>query len=182
MVHVRPAVADDAPVIARIYVDTWRSVYAGSIPDNVLTRMSHARQASAWRHEIGVRKGRWVLVAELAESGVIGFVGLGANRFGPASYDGEIQTLYVMDDFQGKGVGRALLGAGLRHLKTKGFQAGVVWVLSSNPARFFYEAMGGQRIAERNEPLWGTVLAETAYGWPGLTFRGTQRVGGPHIP
>jgi len=181
MVHVRPAVPDDAAAIARIYVDTWRSVYAGSIPDSVLTRMSHARQETAWRHEIGERKGRWVLVAELAESGLAGFAGLGTTRFGPPSYDGEIQTLYVMDDFQGRGIGRALLEAGFRHLRDQGFRAGLVWVLTSNPARFFYEAMGGQRIAQRNEFLWGTVLAETAYGWPDLTIRNGLRVGNPRI-
>ena len=175
MAHVRLAVPDDASVIARIYVDTWRSIYAGSIPDKVLTRMSHARQSSAWRHEIGVRSGRWVLVAELPEDGIVGFVGLGANRFGPTSYDGEIQTLYVMDDFQGRGVGRTLLGAGFRHLEEKGFRTAVVWVLSANPARFFYEAMGGRRIAERNECLWGTTLAETAYGWSDLAIGGRRR-------
>lgn len=179
MVHIRLAVPDDADAIARIYVETWRSIYAGSIPDHVLTRMSHVRQASAWRHEIGGRSGRWVLAAELPGAGVVGFAGLGANRYGPTPYDGEIQTLYVLDDFQGQGIGRRLMQAGFGHLKERRFQRAVVWVLSANPARFFYEAMGGQRIAERNERLWGAILAETAYGWPDLTIRARQRVGGP---
>ena len=179
MIHVRSAVPDDASAVARIYVDTWRSIYAGSIPDRVLTRMSYARQSVAWHSEIAARNGRWVLVAEHAGSGIVGFIGIGANRYGPAAYDGEVQTLYVMDDFQGLGVGRALLKAGFRHLGNKGFKKAVVWVLSANPARFFYEAMGGQRIAERNEILWETVLEETAYGWPDLAIRDRQRVEDP---
>lgn len=180
MVKVRPATLDDADAIARIYVDTWRSVYAGSLPDHVLTRMSHARQSSAWRQEVGGRNGRWVLVAELPKAGVVGFVGLGANRFGPSTYDGEIQTLYVLDDFHDRGIGRALLKAGFRHMKEEGFHKAIVWVLSSNPARFFYEALGAQRVAERDEALWGTVLKEVAYGWPDLTIRDRQRADGPH--
>lgn len=175
MVHVRLAVPDDAAAIARIYVDTWRSIYAGSIPDHVLTRMAYAPQTAAWRREIAAMNGRWVLVAERPGGDVVGFIGLGANRYGPASHDGEVQTLYVMDDFQGQGIGRALMRAGFRHLKEKGFKRAAVWVLSANPARFFYEAMGGRRIAERNETLWGTVLPETAYGWPDLALRGRQR-------
>lgn len=179
MVKVRSATPDDANAIARIYVDTWRSVYAGTLPDHVLTRMSHVRQSSAWRQEVGGRNGRWVLVAELPKAGIVGFVGLGANRFGPSSYDGEIQTLYVLDDYQDRGVGRALLTTGLHRMKGEGFHKAVVWVLASNPARFFYEAMGGQRIAERDETLWGTVLKEAAYGWPDLMIRDRQRADGP---
>lgn len=168
MVRIRPARPDDAAAVARVYVDTWRSVYAGVLPDRVLTRMSHIRQSQAWRREIGIRDGSRVLVAELPRVGVVGFVGIGSSRYGPASFDGEIQTLYVADDYQGQGLGRALLSAGLGALKGRGFNAAVVWVLSANPARFFYEAMGGRRVAQRDETLWGTVLNECAYGWRDL--------------
>ncbi|MBE0532413.1 MAG: GNAT family N-acetyltransferase [Rhodospirillales bacterium] len=178
MVRVRPAKPDDAAAVARIYVETWRSVYAGVVPDRVLTQMSQVRQSLAWRREIGMRGGRRILVAELGDAGVVGFVGVGPSRCGPLPFDGEIHTLYISDDFQGRGIGRALLEAGLGTLKEKGFAAAVVWVLSANPARYFYEAMGGRRVAERNEPLWGTVLRETAYGWPDLVRRLEDGVNG----
>ena len=41
-------------------------------------------------------------------------------------------------------------------------------MLSQNPARFFYEAMGGRRIAGKQERLWNTTLPQTAYGWDDL--------------
>jgi hypothetical protein len=44
----------------------------------------------------------------------------------------------------------------------------MVWVLAANPARFFYEAMGGARAGERLEEFAGTQLEELAYGWPDL--------------
>jgi len=178
VVRVRSARPDDAVAIARIYVDTWRSVYAGVLPDRVLTQMSQARQSVAWRREIGMRGGRRILVAERADAGVVGFVGIGPNRHGPPPFDGEIHTLYVADDFQGQGIGRALLDAGLGRLREKGFSSAVVWVLAANPSRFFYEAMGGRRVAERDEPLWGTVLHEIAYGWPDLVRRFEDGVNG----
>lgn len=177
-VRVRPARPEDAAAVARIYVETWRSVYAGVVPDRVLTQMSHLRQSLAWRREIGMRGARRILVADLKDPGVVGFVGVGPSRYGPLPFDGEIHTLYVADDFQGRGIGRALLGAGLAALREKGFAAAVVWVLSANPSRFFYEAMGGRKVAERNELLWGTVLHETAYGWPDLVGRFEDGVNG----
>ena len=40
----------------------------------------------------------------------------------------------------------------------------LIWVLAENPARFFYQAMGGTLIAKREEKLWGVSLHEMAYG------------------
>jgi len=177
MAHIRPATRVDAEAIARVYVDTWRSVYAGLVPDRVLTRMSYARQRESWGHEVvaGKGQGHHVLVADLPPHGVVGFVSLGPNRAGPAHFDGEIYTLYVIDDFQNQGIGRDLLTGGLHALAANGCRSAVVWVLTGNPSRYFYEAMGGRRVAERNERLWGTSLSETAYGWPELNVDGGER-------
>jgi hypothetical protein len=49
-----------------------------------------------------------------------------------------------------------------------GSSSAVIWVLAGNPARFFYERMGGRRVAEREEALWNVVLPEAAYGWDDL--------------
>jgi hypothetical protein len=47
--------------------------------------------------------------------------------------------------------------------------AAYLWVLADNPSRFFYQAMGGKQISERDERLWGTTVHEVAYGWPDLS-------------
>ena len=84
------------------------------------------------------------------------------------SYDGEVYTLYVLPDHQGAGHGRGLLGALFSALSAAGCRSALVWVLAENPARFFYEAMGGTLIATREEPFHGVVLSECSYGWPDL--------------
>ena len=53
-------------------------------------------------------------------------------------------------------------------LATKGLDSALIWVLAENPARFFYQAMGGTLIAKRQERLWGVPLDEMAYGWSNL--------------
>ena len=53
-------------------------------------------------------------------------------------------------------------------LATRGHEAAVIWVLEANPSRFFYQAMGGNVVAERTERFAGTTLAELAYGWEQL--------------
>ena len=81
---------------------------------------------------------------------------------------GEIFTLYVAPEHQERGIGRALLFRLFEGLTDRGLNSAVVWVLAQNPARFFYEAMGGRRIAAKQERLWNTTLPQVAYGWDDL--------------
>ena len=53
-------------------------------------------------------------------------------------------------------------------LRSAGVSDAYLWVLAGNPSRFFYESMGGTRIAERQESFAGTLLDEIAYGWTDL--------------
>ena len=154
MVRIRKAAIGDAKMIAHIYVETWRSAYAGMIPEDVLLRLNIERQTASWARQIGGGSPDQIFVAETEQRIVVGFVGVGPVRVGPPPFEGEIYTLYVLDDHQGTGVGRLLLKAGFESLIGSGTNSALIWVLGGNPTRFFYEAMGGERVAERNEPLW----------------------------
>ena len=61
-----------------------------------------------------------------------------------------------------------LLEALFARLHESSLNQAVIWVLSGNPARFFYEALGGRRIAERKERFAGVDLAEAGYAWGDL--------------
>ena len=41
----------------------------------------------------------------------------------------------------------------------------MLWVAAENPARNFYEAMGGKVIKEKNESIGGVTIVEIGYGW-----------------
>ena len=47
--RIRRAVPGDARGIARVHVETWRSAYAGILPDQVIVQMSVDDKAAAWR-------------------------------------------------------------------------------------------------------------------------------------
>ncbi|MGH6932304.1 MAG: GNAT family N-acetyltransferase [Dongiaceae bacterium] len=164
-VTIRRARFGDARGIASVHVETWRTAYAGMLPDRVIVQMSVDEKAAAWRRMIEQQNGaEAVLVAAHGER-VIGFAN--CSHAGPdmADYDGEIHMLYVTPDWQDRGIGRALLRGCFQALFDAGIDGAFLWVLADNPARFFYEAMGGQRIGERDERLWGVVMHESAYGW-----------------
>ena len=169
MVQIRPARLWDAVAIADIQVETWLDTYAGMIPDRTLLGLSRARHIQSWRGILrDTREDNITRVAEGPGACVVGFANAGRARPTNLPYDGEVYTLYVLPDHQGAGHGRRLLGGLFSALSAAGCRNALVWVLAENPARFFYEAVGGTLIATREEPFRDVVLSECAYGWPDL--------------
>ena len=78
-VAVRPAVAADAPAIGRVYVETWRTTYAGMLPDRVLVDMSEARQSLRWSQWFARPGGDFALVAQDRAAGLVGFASAGPS-------------------------------------------------------------------------------------------------------
>ena len=164
---VRPGRVEDAQAIARVEIETWRTTYAGMLPDRVLLGMSERRQTASWasflrHHPDDVR------VAEAAKGAVIGFGNCGARRNSTMDFAGEIYTLYVAPDSQGQGGGRALLLGLFSQLVAMGYGSALVWVVRANPARFFYERLGGAQVMHRPIPLGGQQVEAVAYGWRDL--------------
>ncbi|MDD9992061.1 MAG: GNAT family N-acetyltransferase [Rhodospirillales bacterium] len=169
MAGIRPACLSDASAIADIQVKTWRDTYAGLIPDRALLGLSRTSHIENWRRILrDARADSITRVAEGPDFCVVGFANAGRARPTNLPYDGEVYTLYVLPDHQGAGHGRRLLVALFSALRAAGCKSALVWVLAGNPARFFYEVMGGTLIATREEPFHGVILSECAYGWPDL--------------
>jgi ribosomal protein S18 acetylase RimI-like enzyme len=178
--HLRPASPTDAPAIARVHVAAWGTTYRGYIPDDVIDSRTYARRLSYWTPLLTalhnpsdlptpptatVDQRQFVAVAEVAGE-VVGFVQGGPNRNPSLSYDGELYTIYLLADYQRQGIGRALFDWARLQLRHVGMQHMVLWVFRDNPsARRFYEALGGQVVAEQAFAFGDIELYETAYLW-----------------
>jgi ribosomal protein S18 acetylase RimI-like enzyme len=83
--------------------------------------------------------------------------------------------LYVDPAFQGRGAGRALLSAAFEVLKDHKLKSCLIWAHARNNACFFYEAMGGRRVAMRTTRLMGELTPEIGFGWKQLATRKVTR-------
>jgi GNAT superfamily N-acetyltransferase len=182
VITVRQARPTDAVAIGAVHVAAWRSAYPGILPGKFLSRLSVPRQAayydSAIRGGVGVHvataSGADLGSAERADGGtrVIGFVSGAPARTGrprgrdplPLA-DGEIETLYVLDDFRERGLGRRLMRAASATLAEAGCGSAFVWVLRDNPSRWFYERLGGRPAAESTIHVGGAPVVQMAYIW-----------------
>lgn len=175
MISLRKARAADAVAIGAVHVAAWRSAYPGILPDAYLARLSVSRQAAYY--DAAIRKGAGVTVATAsgadvpAGSGprIVGFTTaaraprseVAGRRLG----EGEVETLYVLDDWRDRGVGRRLMRASASYLADIGCRSAFVWVLRENPSRWFYQRLGGRPAAEQVVPFAGQDVPQIAFVW-----------------
>lgn len=168
MITVRRARAADAAGIALVHVLAWRGTYAGILPDRVLLRLSQRRQTMFYARMIGAGAPVHVAVASGTDSQggaarIVGFASASAGRGEIA--DGEIETLYVHEDFRERGLGRRLLRAAGAELAARGCRSAFLWVLADNPSRWFYARLGGRHVADGEVRVGGEMLPQSAYLW-----------------
>jgi GNAT superfamily N-acetyltransferase len=174
---VRTARPEDAADLARIYIESWQDTYAGVISHSLLCAMSLRTHTARWQATLRnmEKNSGAVLVAEDAHFGIIGLCSLGKARDGGCGYDGEVYTLYVDPAFLGHGVGRALLAGAFEAFKDRKLRSCLIWAHAHNNACFFYEAMGGLRVATRTTRLLGELTPEIGFGWKRLVTRKPAR-------
>jgi ribosomal protein S18 acetylase RimI-like enzyme len=177
MICIRRARSADAAAIGAVHVATWRTAYAGVLPEAYLSNLSVVRHAAGYEMAISDRRnGHAVFVAVAsgadAPSGapareggtIIGFVSGGRARrsgFG----QGEVETLYLLDDYRDRGVGRRLMRAMAAHLSAVGCRSAMLWVLKDNPTRWFYQRLGGRPAAREIIRFAGQMMEQLAFTW-----------------
>jgi L-amino acid N-acyltransferase YncA len=165
MASIRVAEVRDAAAIAHVHVQSWLTTYKGIVPQKYLAALNEAERVPLWQDWLARETS--VFVAEI-EGQVIGFAGGGAIRQPLHAYDSELYTIYLLQDAQGRGVGKALLGAVANALLQKGHKSMIVWVLAQNPAVRFYAKAGAQFLKSQAIEIGGIQLTESALGWPDL--------------
>ena len=108
-----------------------------------------------------------ILVAEAHEDKVIGFAHCGPEREGDGAYEGEIYSLYLLEEYQRKGLGRRLFHAVTKRLLDNGMSSMLLWVFEANlGARRYYESLGGENTNRSAViKIAGSDMVEIAYGW-----------------
>jgi ribosomal protein S18 acetylase RimI-like enzyme len=164
---IRPATPNDAAGIAKVHIDSWRTSYAGIVPDDFLASMEYKERTSRWQSILTTYADRnYTCVAEV-DGEIIGFASGGIQRdIGFPDYTGELYAIYLLQSVQGNGYGRQLFEVLVKDLIEHGHQSMLLWVLRDNrPARGFYEKMGGEYVSEKTFELGGKELVEVSYGW-----------------
>jgi GNAT superfamily N-acetyltransferase len=104
-------------------------------------------------------------VAETGTGHVVGFADAGHAREEEQTCDGELYAIYILEPYQRQGIGRLLVRAVARRLLEVQIRSMAVWVLKDNPARAFYERLGGRTIATKPVDIGRRDYEEVCYCW-----------------
>ncbi|WP_280771609.1 GNAT family N-acetyltransferase [Salipaludibacillus daqingensis] len=163
---VRRANLSDAKGIAKVHVDSWRTTYKNIIPDEFLNNLSYERREKLWMKNIPEGN---VFVAENNDGDLVGFSSGGKERNGKyEGYEGELSSIYILKEFQGRGIGKLLAKEVVQDLKSLGINTMLVLVLEDNKSRLFYDSLGGKVIDIVDVEIAGKRLNELVYGWDNI--------------
>lgn len=129
MILIRKAKVSDANSIAKVHVESWKTTYQGVLPDDTLSKLSVENQAKLWRTSLSDPKNQDIVyVAEETDGKIIGFASGGPNRDHLSKYKGEVSAIYLLLQYQKKGIGSRLMKAIVEELVKKNIKSLLVWV------------------------------------------------------
>ncbi|MNG71440.1 Protease synthase and sporulation negative regulatory protein PAI 1 [compost metagenome] len=168
MITLRMARPADAPAIARLHVQVWRSTYQGLATPAAYAALDEPRRLAQWQEKLQQPGKAQVLLAESADQ-LVGFCLADAPSHPQFGEHAEIKSLFVSDKHQRQGIGRRLLGAAASEMLMAGYRSIALGVVEGNDSAMrFYLALGGTPAGNYTDPgpLWRS--SNVIYVWPDI--------------
>ena len=166
--RIRPHRRADADRIADILAAGWKQAYASFMPPGFLEpRIDPAyrrAEVAEWLDTDFDPAGEALFVAE-ADRDPVGFIHMVLGDKGEVGATGHVSLLYVDPARQRRGIGRALLAAGVRWLAATAPGPLALSAFAQNPHRFAYNALGGIEAKRLLPVLDSTPVEAVIYLW-----------------
>ena len=155
---IRPAVPEDAPVLARIQTEAWKAAFGGILSPEALAQATNPEEAQAMH--------AFVLEHQLAHVSLQcidvtpqGMTAWSENRDNLGCDTAELICIHSLPQFWGHGYGAHMIQHALEEAKHAGYVRLVLWVFEGNErARRFYEKHGFHLTERKQENLGATEV------------------------
>jgi GNAT superfamily N-acetyltransferase len=175
---LRTATAVEAPVIAALHAESWRSAYANAMRAEYLAGPIEEERLRGWEQRFAEQAATMHVTLCALDGQAAGF----ACTFAPDGdqYGALLDNIHVRPHLKGRGLGALLLRSSAQWVAENFAGSGLhLWVLKANePAQKFYDRLGGIVRGDTIETLPdGSALPEWRYHWeqPELLARGDQK-------
>jgi len=148
---IREMVKEDIKQVQDVARKSWNTTYEGIIPHQIQENFLKTAYSDEMMEERLSES--FIFVAE-KEGKVVGFA-----NFTPVNSEGqsELSAIYVYQNFQGVGIGSALLQQGIKELEN--LKEVYINVEKENPiGKTFYDAKGFKTIKEFDDNFEGHIL------------------------
>ncbi len=107
-IHIRRAIKDDIPGIAKVHVDSWKTTYKGIFADEILDNIAYEKREKQWEDIFQKEDNhQFRFVAETLNGTIVGFIDGGVERSGSYNCDGELYAIYLLQQYQGLKIGKS---------------------------------------------------------------------------
>lgn len=138
----RDATENDIQELGKLHAITWAQTYKSKNP-NIQLRQYQWRKAFDEEND-----GSWFCILVVnKENKLVGFAkGKVYKDEDSTELRGDLNKIYILNDYQRVGLGTKLIGHVARRFLTMGVNDMVLFGVPQNPSCAFHEAMGGERL------------------------------------
>ena len=157
---MRKAKQSDARGIVEVNTYTWLTTYKGLMPDEILDNRVKTIEdrVSKTANSIREKDNAYVVIDN---DKVIGIMSYGKSRNEEYPESGEIYSIYILEEYQGLGLGKKLFMIGINELINEGYNTMILNVLNGNNTIKFYEKYCGKKVGEKQDNFGDTILTES---------------------
>jgi ribosomal protein S18 acetylase RimI-like enzyme len=160
--EIRPSTAVDAPTLSLLGQATFLEAFAGILdgPD-ILGHCARAHAADVYASWLADERYRiWMALAQPGLAPV-GYAVLAPSDLpvpDPRPDELEVKRIYLLNRFQGSGLGRRLMTTAIEQARVRGLPRVLLGVYSENAAAIgFYRRLGFETIGHRSFTVGATV-------------------------
>ncbi|GEN89885.1 GNAT family N-acetyltransferase [Oceanobacillus sojae] len=168
MVLIREARTSDAGGMGKVNVESWQTSYQGIIDNRFLQQLSVEDKKQKWKNIIQAGDSI-ILVAVDTDDKVVGYITISTKESEASAGTDQVTALYLLEDWQGKGIGKALLLEGFKRFLDLSVHTVQVEVLAENRSRLFYERLGAELVEKKEIQIAGDVLDLLVYEWKDIS-------------
>lgn len=152
---IRQAHPEDALQIGEVHSKAWKQAYRNVFPREFIEADSPEKRTAEFLNSLPDPQGSYLLMTENKQI-------LGIARLLRHSGETELLSLYLPEEYRGRGYGRQLLD----HLKSGQDSRIILWVLETNRrARAFYEKNGFVPTGRSRTIRRGADFIQLEYEW-----------------
>lgn len=155
VINIRKYKDEDYKAVTIVHVNSWKTTYKGIVPQQYLDNLTYKSRYEMNRNFMS-NSDVSAFVAEDSSGKIIGFATCGMSKEKIDNYDGELYGIYILEEAQGKGLGKRLVHTVREELIERGFKSMIIWALEENKACEFYKAMGGKKLEEEQWLKYGS--------------------------
>ena len=162
-IEIRKAKPEEAEQKIDINIEVWNTTYKDLIPQDIIDKLQFKDQARVDKKKKSLEEKNNTYVA-LVDGKIVGFNTFGNSRDEKYSDAGEICAGYILDDYQGLGLGRKLAVACMQELYDQGYRTFISKCLDGNPSNEFHKSLGGVYVGQSDfAPIGIYVGKENIY-------------------